>query len=100
MEAPRYTAKEIEDGLYSGMDPDVELVAAQYYDAIAAEVDARDEVITRMLAILEPGPEPNCMDPKYNPSKRVSIYDVVRMWHEHRSSIHARAVAIAEGRTE
>jgi len=37
MEAPRYTAKEIEDGLYSGMDPDVELVAARYYDALAAE---------------------------------------------------------------
>lgn len=38
MEAPRYTAKEIEDGLYSGMDPDVELVAAQYYDALRAEL--------------------------------------------------------------
>lgn len=39
MEAPRYTAKEIEDGLYSGMDPDVELVAAQYYDQMKAERD-------------------------------------------------------------
>ena len=37
MDAPRYTAKEIEDGLYSGMDPDAELVAALYYDRLAAE---------------------------------------------------------------
>lgn len=38
METPRYTAQEIEEGLYSGMDPDVELVAAQYYDALRAEL--------------------------------------------------------------
>jgi hypothetical protein len=49
MEAPRYTAKEIEDGLYSGMDPDVELVAAQYYDALTAE---RDELRRRLDAVV------------------------------------------------
>lgn len=49
MEAPRYTAKEIEDGLYSGMDPDVELVAAQHYDALTAE---RDELQRRLDAVV------------------------------------------------
>ena len=49
MEAPRYTAKEIEDGLYCGMDPDVELVAAQYYDALTAE---RDELQRRLDAVV------------------------------------------------
>lgn len=54
MEAPRYTAKEIEDGLYSGMDPDVELVAAQYYDQMKAE---RDEIQRRIAQILDRLPE-------------------------------------------
>lgn len=128
MEAPRYTAKEIEDGLYSGMDPDVELVAAQYYDALAAEntelrgklddvrmgigcargqrttqycadLTQRDEVIRRLLAMLKPGEKPNCMDPKYNPAKRVSIYDMDCLSHQTQAQIYARALEIA-GRTE
>ena len=49
MEAPRYRAKEIEDGLYSGMDPDVELVAAQYYDQMKAE---RDELQRRLDVVV------------------------------------------------
>jgi len=50
MQAPRCTAKEIEDGLYCGMDPDVELVAAQYYDALTAE---RDELQRRLDAVVK-----------------------------------------------
>lgn len=59
MEAPRYTAKEIEDGLYSGMDPDVELVAAQYYDALTAE---RDELQRRLEDIAKHAAAPNWGD--------------------------------------
>jgi hypothetical protein len=53
--APRYTAKEIEDGLYSGMDPDVELVAAQYYDAIRAELARVKAESLRVVVVPDEG---------------------------------------------
>lgn len=65
---------------------------------LAAEVDARDAVIAELLAMLELGEKPNCMDSKYNPASRVSIYDADRMLHDARRAGYARAVAIAEGR--
>ena len=39
MDTPRHTAQEVAEQVASGMEPDVELVAAQYYDAMKAERD-------------------------------------------------------------
>lgn len=60
MEAPRYTAKEIEDGLYRGMDPDVELVAAQYYDTLRAELARVKAESLRVVADGEACPVHEC----------------------------------------
>ncbi len=43
-DAPRHTAKQIADDVADGMDPDIEGVPAQYYDAVVAE---RDELKLR-----------------------------------------------------
>lgn len=48
MEAPRHTAQEVAEQVANGMDPDVESVAAQYYDAMKAE---RDELKRKLEAI-------------------------------------------------
>lgn len=63
--------------------------------AEAVEYKRRLDAVVKML---EPGYKPNHMDPKYNPASRVSIYDADRMVYDARHSVHARAVAIAEGR--
>lgn len=74
-------------------------IATELRAELAAENTELRRRLDGVVKMLEPGEKPNCMDPEYNPSRRVSIYDVMRMWHEHRSSIHARACEIA-GRTE
>lgn len=89
MDAPRYTAKEIEDGLYSGMDPDAELVAALYYDRLAAE---NAELKRRLDAVVKS----LVKDSSLKPTQDSSLYRR-GIWNVY-TNLHARAVAIAEGR--
>lgn len=60
-----------------------------------------DATITALLEMLRPGPAPNYMDPKYNPSKMPPLteYSLDCMWHGMRKQTYARACEIA-GRTE
>lgn len=89
-----------EFSIYEGYVREQEL--QELADAHNAEVDELQRRLNAVVAILKPGEKPNCMDPKYNPSKMPPLteYNLDCMWHGMRKQAHARAVAIAEGRTE
>lgn len=53
MEAPRYTARQVANHVAAGMDPDVELVAAQYYDALRDELARVKAESLRVVAVPE-----------------------------------------------
>jgi hypothetical protein len=80
-------------------DPDLVITsglraAAKEIDRLAAEVDARDEVIAEILAMLKPGEMPKYCSFDFQHKYR----ELYKEW-QWKTALHARACEIA-GRTE
>lgn len=89
MEDIRYTAEDIEDALYSGLDKNHEFVLASDYDALTAERDELQRRLVEVVAALKPAQikwsKASMDSPEYHAWCLVV-------------PLYAQAVAIAEGR--